>query len=47
MKLQQFPNNKQHFLNLPKSLIEGLEWKKGDKITIKIAGKNKIMLEKE
>ena len=45
MKIQK--NVDQFFLTLPKKVIEGIGWKKGDSIQVKIAGKNKLELVKE
>ena len=45
MKIQL--NKDQYFLTLPKKIIEGMGWKKGDKLQVRIAGKNKLELVKE
>lgn len=44
MKLQK--KNDQFFLTLPKKILEGMGWDKGDKIEVKIDGKNAIRLVK-
>lgn len=46
MKLQRF-SEKQFFLCLPKAVIEGLGWEKGDDIKVRIGGKNRLELVKE
>lgn len=35
---------KQFTLTVPKRVVEGLGWKKGDRIVIKIGGKDKLEL---
>jgi len=45
MKIQK--NVDQYFLTLPKKVIEGMGWQKGDKIKVDIAGKNKLELVRE
>lgn len=44
MKIQL--NVDQYFLTLPKKIVEGFGWKKGDEVKIDILGKDKIKIEK-
>jgi antitoxin component of MazEF toxin-antitoxin module len=43
-KLQKSGTN--WFLSIPKCIVEGLSWQKGDSIGIKISGKNTLVLSK-
>ncbi len=45
MRIQQ--NVDQYFLTLPKKIVEGMNWKKGDVVNISIAGKDKLLLVRE
>ncbi len=48
MKLQQMSKGgKSIFITLPKQIIKGFGWIKGDKIKHKITGEGKIELSKE
>ncbi len=42
--IQENSTTKQPFVNLPKKILEGMEWKKGDKIRVKISGKDRLEL---
>lgn len=42
MKIQL--KNTQFSITLPKKVVEGMGWKKGDKVEVRIAGKDKLEL---
>ena len=42
MKIQK--NVDQYFLTLPKKIVEAMGWEKGDKVEVKVAGKDKLEL---
>lgn len=44
MKIQK--NVDQYIITLPKKIVEGMGWDKGDDLEFKIAGKNKLELVK-
>ena len=44
MKIQK--NDDQYFLTLPKKIVEGMGWQKGDEVRVDIAGKDKLVLVK-
>jgi bifunctional DNA-binding transcriptional regulator/antitoxin component of YhaV-PrlF toxin-antitoxin module len=44
MKIQK--NVDQYFITLPKKIVEGMEWEKGDDIQVKVDSKNSLKLVK-
>jgi bifunctional DNA-binding transcriptional regulator/antitoxin component of YhaV-PrlF toxin-antitoxin module len=40
-------SNTQYFLTLPKKIIEGLGWEKGDNVIVRVTNNNKLLLEKD
>ncbi len=46
VKLQKDGNGRYH-ITLPKKLIEGFGWEKGDEIDFEIAGREKLEIERE
>ena len=47
MILQENPKNGQFYMTLPKAVIEGIGWQKGDRILVRIAGKDRLELLRE
>ena len=45
-RIQENSKTRQPFMNLPKRILEGMAWKKGDKIRVEISGKNRLELVK-
>jgi len=45
MLLQE--RNRQFTVTLPRKVLEGLGWAKGDKLAVQITGKNRLELVKE